>query len=100
MNWGYRYSTLEHFFGAYFHQDFLMDDPDWESVCDRYVRDEGKQAAMDVANEIQKLLECGLDQKELYASLQDFGCHYFPGDLGGYPQWLNDVSKRLLLLSS
>jgi hypothetical protein len=95
MNSGYKYTVLEQFFGAYFHQDFLLDAPDWESVCDRYIQDDGPEGARTVANEIQNLLLCDFSDDQLHSTLGDLGCFYWPGHINQYRPWLTEVSARL-----
>ena len=72
-----------------------MDDPDWESVCDRYVRDDGPQSALAIANEIQNLLCSDLTDDQLSSTLGDFGCCYWPGHVDKYRPWLTNVSAYL-----
>ena len=76
---------LQHFFGAYFHQDWSLDDPDWRSVVRRYRNDGGGSNAKVVAKDIRALVaeapsERALEQHLLY----ELGCYYsFRPDLGG-----------------
>lgn len=50
------YRHLPGLFCAYFHQDWMLDDPDWQSVVQRYCRDHAAPEICATAEEIQSLL--------------------------------------------
>lgn len=90
---------LEQFFGGYFHQDCLLDDPDWESVVRRYRNETPKAEVALLAKEIDSLVAEAPSEAELEQHvLEKLGCYYTPRpDLGGpsFSAWLGQISAVL-----
>jgi hypothetical protein len=94
----YQYPHLAYFLAAYFHQDWMLDDPDLNAVVKRYLHDMPHRTAKATAQEIKHLLAADLPQPELQRALDEMGCAY---DLsaGGLDAdiWLQQLRDRLLI---
>ena len=91
-------SHLEQFLGGYFHQDWMIDDTDAESVLDRYLSDTPPAAVQQTISEVERLLGRGLAEDQLHAPfIQALGCYYNPAAQGmSYTEWLNWVRDSLI----
>jgi hypothetical protein len=91
--------SLKQFFGGYFHQDCLLDDPNWEAIVQRYREDEGETTACVIAGEIRALVAESTSEEALATHLfQELGCYYSPRpDIGGpiFSAWLGSVCAEL-----
>jgi hypothetical protein len=92
------YPALFQFFGAYFHEDFLLEAATAEEVISNYVRSRKGQPELHE-------LSCGIldfihdhpnDADLARALFEELGCYYSPGSLGLSPRkWLLDVAAKL-----
>jgi contact-dependent growth inhibition (CDI) system CdiI-like immunity protein len=86
-------SHAAHLFAAYFHQDCLLDDPDWGSVVLRFRQSEPFEVARNAQAELEELLARSTEQ-DLQAFL--FGpetlCFYDPRPEGfTLTTWLQEI---------
>lgn len=87
---------LAQFLGAYFHQDWAPDHPEWEPVVDDFVAESPGSAVADTAEELRELLAAGFTDDELDAVLGGLGCSVVPSALGVTTSaWLTAVLQRL-----
>lgn len=86
---------LDQFFGAYFHQDWPVDDSSWQAVVERYRTENASTDAGRVAQEIVQLIQRHPDDDSLVAELDRLGCCYWPGAPGLYRAWLSEVVVAL-----
>jgi hypothetical protein len=85
--------ALDHFLGAYFHQDWGLDGTEGETV-EMFLADEPDLAAA-LAGEIDALLAEVPDEDDLRRLLFAKGSYYTPStDESGYRKWLQEVSRR------
>lgn len=90
---------LEQFFGAYFHQDWALDDSTWQGVASHYAKDSGALLTGLVAEKVERLSCLVILDNELSEILQSFGCYYWPGSPASYRSWLKELSAYLFELS-
>ncbi|WP_083407541.1 contact-dependent growth inhibition system immunity protein [Mycolicibacterium rutilum] len=89
--------ALRHLFGAYFHEDWVMEAADWQGVIDSYVRDEQPPADLlrSLGQEIDDLsAEGGEDNMERLVT-RTLGANYYPLPELTYTAWLGQVAARL-----
>ncbi|MFE1747139.1 contact-dependent growth inhibition system immunity protein [Coleofasciculus sp. H7-2] len=89
--------ALAQFLGAYFHQDWDLDDPDAKAVVHRYLTGESHSAVQQTINEIDRLLEMTSDDKQLRDILvYDLSCYYDPSfEEISNVEWLHWLQKSL-----
>ncbi|ANI41646.1 contact-dependent growth inhibition system immunity protein [Mycolicibacterium vaccae] len=88
---------LNHFFGAYFHEDWVLEAADWQGVVDSYVKDERPSADLlrSLIHEIDDLnAECGEPDMERLVT-RTLGANYYPLPEFTYAEWLAQVAERL-----
>jgi len=91
-----RYPSLNHLFGAYFHQDWTVDGSTTDGAVGRFIRDEGAATAQRTATELDHLLRESRSDSELAAALDTFGCYYTPAAKGvTHRTWLARVGQIL-----
>ena len=92
-----QYPALGRFLAGYFHQDWVLDDPDTAAVVDRFVREAGPEQVQAVIGELDRLLASNLDPGSLEALVSsELNCSYYPpGEGMSYPQWLRWLRGRL-----
>ncbi|MCV7170802.1 hypothetical protein H7I41_12845 [Mycobacterium manitobense] len=95
MNDGTISEDLYQFFGAYFHQDWVVEADDWRGIVDSYVDD------LPVVGPLRKLADEIDDLRETHAEsdLKQFllrtpGVCYDPDPLT-YTEWLGQIADRL-----
>jgi len=88
---------LRHFFGAYFHEDWVLEAADWQGVVDSYVQDEQPSADLlrSLTHEIDDLSaeRAEPDMKRLVT--RTLGANYYPLPEFTYTEWLGQVAARL-----
>ena len=88
---------LRHFFGAYFHEDWVLEVDDWQRVVDSFVQDEqpSPELLRALTQEINDLIaECTeLDVEQLVT--RTMGANYCPLPEFTYKEWLAQVAARL-----
>jgi hypothetical protein len=88
--------TLLQFFGAYFNQDWSMDDPTPEAVVGRFLRENSLTDVNKVAAELRQLLESPLSDEELKNVVCDkFLCYYVPPSEISMRNWLTKIQLLL-----
>lgn len=88
-------AELENFFGAYFHQDWMMEHDTSDDVVAYYMQSEA-DAVPAVLQQLDRLLTSTDDEVELTKRVQALGCEYDPrGDGASYRQWLESVRHQL-----
>jgi hypothetical protein len=90
-----RNEILFQFFAGYFHQDWNLDDPSWQAVVSRFVRDDGKEGARHVREEVNKLLTQVESDVQLAQVLNDLGCYYWAGSPAETRVWLENLNAKL-----
>jgi CdiI immunity protein len=91
------YPHLWQLLGAYFHQDWDLEGPDWQSVIAAYRAESDPEDAACSARDISALLAATLDDAELERLFYDaFGCGYYPPGAGlTVREWLLEVRRAL-----
>lgn len=90
-----RNEILFHFFAGYFHQDWNLDDPSWQDVVNRFVRDDGEEAAGYVREAVNKRLDEAESDVQLAKVLEDLGCYYRAGSPSEARVWLENLNAKL-----
>ncbi|MEO0461441.1 MAG: contact-dependent growth inhibition system immunity protein [Myxococcota bacterium] len=100
-----RDERLRQFFGAYFNQDWELDDPDVPSVVDRYARDyegdelDGESVTGLLIKDLRWLVEThgNTSSDDLWRIACDEYHSYYTGEFTGEDahQWLEWVARRL-----
>jgi hypothetical protein len=87
---------LEQFFGAYFHQDWLLEADDWQGIVDQYSASSTRtsQQLRTLATHIDELRDSHPDS-ELPGAILDMGGFYDPRPEMTYSDWLGHIAKRL-----
>jgi hypothetical protein len=86
---------LFHFFAGYFHQDWELDDPSWQDVVNRFVSDDGEEAAEQVREAVNRLLGEVESDVQLTKVLADLGCYYWAGSPAEMRVWLENLNAAL-----
>lgn len=89
--------ALRQFFGAYFHQDWVLEASDWQGVVDSYVQDERPSAELlrSLVDEIDHLsAECTEPGMERLVT-RTLGANYYPLPELTYTEWLGQIATRL-----
>ena len=66
---GSKYPTYSHLYGAYFRQDWMLDDPNPDDVVRRYMRVETVANREDLKTELRQLLDSEMSETQLKATL-------------------------------
>jgi hypothetical protein len=87
-------APVPQFFGGYFHQDWMLDDPDDDAVIARYVRDsDGPDGVGKLADAIDELVAEIPDDGALESVLVGkLGCFHVTDNPRA---WMRDVARRL-----
>ncbi|WP_099041827.1 contact-dependent growth inhibition system immunity protein [Mycobacterium neglectum] len=88
---------LRHFFGAYFHEDWVLEAADWQEVVDSYVQDEQPSTELlrTLSQEIDDMAgECTEPDAERLVT-RTMGANYYPVPEFTYKAWLGQVAERL-----
>ena len=95
-----QYPHLTQLFGAYFHEDWTLDDSDWPEALQRYIRDTDEASVRSACAELRALLKEPLPEEVLTQRLHSgLGCYYNAAsetDWSSTRQWLEAVLMRLL----
>lgn len=90
------FPTLENFFAAYFHQDWMVDHETPDAVVDDYLGAESEATVSQLRSELGELLAQGLEEDALAAQLRSFGCEYDPTRDGrSVRDWLQSIQVRI-----
>jgi hypothetical protein len=86
---------LWQFFGAYFHQDWALDDSNWQGVVLGFLKDRSPESARDVLHSIRAWLQCPASDADVAKDLyESFGCHYLPQPDGlSNRAWVEQVAE-------
>jgi hypothetical protein len=90
-----RNEILFHFFACYFHQDSHVDAPIWQDVVNRFIRDDGEEAAGHVREAVNKLLSEAKSDVQLAKVLDNLGCYYWAGSPPEMRVWLENLNTKL-----
>lgn len=92
------FHNLRHFFGCYFHQDWMDEYENEEMAVKGYVDDDGQEDANNVVHELDQLLSQGLSETALRKVMEDdLGCEYNPDpDSVSMNAWLLWVRSTLI----
>ncbi|PRC43407.1 hypothetical protein C6A85_000000105500 [Mycobacterium sp. ITM-2017-0098] len=89
--------ALRHFFGAYFHEDWVLEAADWQGVVDSYVQDE--QPTVDLLRSLTREIDdlnAGTTETDVEGLVtRTLGANYYPLPEYSYREWLNQVAARL-----
>lgn len=95
MNDGTITEDLYQFFGAYFHQDWVVEADDWQGIVDNYVDDlPVVEHLRNLANEIDDLRETRAETDLEHFLLRTVGVCYV-ADPQTYTEWLGQIADRL-----
>ncbi|MGE2734734.1 contact-dependent growth inhibition system immunity protein [Mycolicibacterium vaccae] len=90
-------APLRHFFGVYFHEDWVLEADTWQGVVDSYVRDEKPSVDLlrSLSQEIGEVsAQCAEpDMRRLVT--RTLGANYYPLPEFTYAEWLGQVAARL-----
>jgi hypothetical protein len=88
---------LQHLAGAYFHQDYDLDEGSPEAFLDAFMSGEGQASVAELVSEIDRLLASPVSEAELYDLwIGDWHASYSPRDDGQTMRgWLAQVRKRV-----
>lgn len=87
--------ALHQFFGGYFHQDWQLDDPTWQVVISRFLRESTPTDSALVAAGIERLISDSSPDETLCCVVQKLGCDYWPGSFSEMRIWLKQVVSKL-----
>jgi hypothetical protein len=88
-------NNLAQFFGAYFHQDWRLDDPTPEVVIKRFLEMNPEDEVQKVVVELDELLSLSLSEEELRRKLfEEFLCYYVPTETS-IRDWLSHIRASL-----
>lgn len=88
-------TDLEQLFGAYFHQDWVVEHASWQAVAEQFVADSSAPLLEHVATKLRELSESPVSDHELGQAVQAMGCYYWPGSELGYRSWLQQLAAHL-----
>jgi phenylalanyl-tRNA synthetase beta subunit len=87
---------LAQLLGAYFHQDWMLDDATTEGVIRRFRSEASPERVRRSAEDIARVLASSVNEAELSALLDRLGCHYDPASEGRSARvWLERVGGLL-----
>jgi hypothetical protein len=90
------YPYLQQFLGAYFHQDWTLDDSSADAVIERFKRENDAEMIDGVKGELTQFLASHASDDQLSRALTALGCEYHaPGDNLSYREWLRHVRDAL-----
>jgi hypothetical protein len=85
---------LQHFFTGYFHADWDLDDPNWQSVVTRYVSIQREAVIAAAIYELDELLEASDEVIETHL-VSEWNTAYNPeGDGMSTREWLTLIRNR------
>ena len=88
---------LHQFFGAYFHEDWDLEAPDWDGLVKRFVKDhpEAKTIA-ELSDLIDRYASQHDDEALGHLMLRELGCYYWPAADGlTTREWMHRVAAFL-----
>ena len=89
-------TALEHFIGAYLHQDFDVDGDEWGAL-QTFLGDEGTARARELADDIDRVLARFADENGVREALLGMGLGFSPEVDGETCRgWLVRVRERVL----
>lgn len=89
-------NNLVQFFGAYFHQDWPLDDPTPEAVIERFLKKTPAEEVQKVVGELDELLALSLTEDELRRMLfEELLCYYLPTETS-VRNWLARLRASLV----
>ena len=90
------FPKLEQFLGAYFHQDWALDDPDSTSVVQVYLKKASAKSLKALVGELEELKNEKLKEPSLKKCVQGLGCYFDPAsEKKTYVQWISWLHKTL-----
>ena len=90
------YPTLQNFFSAYFHQDWMLEHDSAEAVVDAWREGEDDEYIARARDELDRLLSRDFDDAALGAAVRGLGSEYDPTRNGtGWGDWLAGIQRRL-----
>lgn len=91
------FPELHEFFGAYFHQDWLVEHGTAEQVLDAFLSESASEDLILVQNELNTLIDQGMAESALrrymLADLSCYYCYWFAWESGDV--WLRHIASRL-----
>lgn len=97
MNDDWTSKELRHFFGAYFHEDWVLEVADWQGVVDSYVQDEEPSVDLlrSLIHEIDEVsARCAEPDMRRFVT-RTLGANYYPLPEFTYTEWLGQIAARL-----
>ncbi len=90
------YPTLQNFFSAYFHQDWMMEHDSAEAVVDAWREGESDEYIARARDELDRLLARDYDEAALGEEVRRLGSEYDPTREGtAWRDWLTGIQRRL-----
>ena len=91
-----KFPMLAQFLGAYFHQDWLLEDANSGTIIQQYICDESPVVVNKVIQELDQLLSFSLSDAELRDVVFNvLGCYYEPEAGKSMKEWLQWVRSTL-----
>ena len=95
------FPDLAQFLGAYFNQDWPLDDQEPDKVLERFVSKEPEEWVQGAKQDLDRLLSMGFDENEYAKALKEMSCYYDPRLAGQTIEaWLHHVRRSLDHLST
>jgi hypothetical protein len=84
-------------FAGWFHQDCLLDDPDWQSIVRKFVAESHPATVALVKKGLTVLSSSGLSEAQLNDKIiSELGSYYLPSAEGmGFEEWLSRVRELI-----
>lgn len=91
------FPEAQDFFGAYFHQDWLLEHDTADQVIDEFLRDSDKKVLMLVRSELQTLMSKKLNEMDLRTFfLKELSCYYcYWNEWESGEAWLRHIERKL-----
>ncbi|MCK0177614.1 contact-dependent growth inhibition system immunity protein [Mycolicibacterium sp. F2034L] len=86
--------AMEQFFGAYFHQDWVVEAEDWPDIVDTFLVGKEPDRLNKLATEIDDF-RGQRSEADLHAAMINMGGFYDPRPDMTYGEWLGQVASRL-----
>lgn len=90
-------TELQHFFGAYFNQDWTENHASADEVIDSFLLESPTDVVLTVRNQILDLITSYTNESELQENLlhEQYCYYYYPNQWASGPLWLDHVLQKL-----
>jgi len=95
-----KWPAMKKLFGAYFHQDWIVESGTPEEVLRFFAKNEGPAMASAAAEELMRLYKSKKSVEFKRQLLLDLGCEYAVPEGPAFLDWLRDARRHLLVGTS